>query len=78
MSIEPKKLLQACFTQWNSSLYMIQSLLVSFTAVLADERVTNHQYQYLELSPAHWVVLEDLSKALEHLEVATMLLSEKK
>jgi len=44
--------------------------------VLADESATKRQYQYLELSPAHWVVLEDLSKVLEHLEVATVFLNE--
>jgi len=46
------------------------------TAVLADETVMKRHYRYLELSPAHWVILEDLSKVLEHLEVATVFLSE--
>jgi len=58
---------------------MIQSLLHNrcpITVVLADESVTKRQYQYLELSPAHWVALEDLLKVLEHLVVATVFLSE--
>jgi len=58
---------------------MIQGLLHNrcpITAVFADKSVTKCHYRYLELSPAHWVVLEDLSKVLEHLEVATMFLSE--
>ena len=76
MSVEPKKLQQACITRWNSTLYMIQSILHNRWPVLADESVTKRQYRYLELSPAHWVILEDLSKVLEHLEVATVFLSE--
>ena len=79
MSVEPKKLQQACITRWNSTLYMIQSLVHNrwpLTAVLADETVTKRHYRYLELSPVHWVILEDLSKVLAHLEVATVFLSE--
>jgi len=79
MSVTPKKLQQHCVTRWNSALYMIQSLLHNrrpLTAVLTDESVTKRQYRYLKLSPAHWVILEDLSKVLEHLEAATVFLSE--
>ena len=67
MSVEPKKLQQACITRWNSTLYMIQSILHNrwpLTAVLDDESVTKCQYRYLQLSPAHCVILEDLSKVL--------------
>ena len=77
MSITPKKL-QHCSTHWNSTLYMIQSLLHNrwpLTAVLADESVTRRQYRYLELSSQHWLILEDIAKVLEHLEVATVFLS---
>ena len=76
ISVEPKKLQQPCITRWNSTLYMIQSLLHNRCAVLADVSVTKRQYRHLELSPVHWVILEDLSKVLEHLEVATVFLSE--
>ena len=79
MSVEPEKLQQACITRWNSTLYKIQSLLHNrcpIAAVLADASVTKHQYRHLELSPVHWIILEDLSKVLEHLEVATVFLSE--
>ena len=78
MSITPKKLQQHCSTHWNSTLYMIQSLLHNrwpLTAVLADESVTRRQYRYLELSSQHWLILEDIAKVLEHLEVATVFLS---
>ena len=43
MSVEPKKMQQACITRRNSILYMIQSILHNrwpLTAVLADESVT--------------------------------------
>ena len=78
MSIVPKKLQQHCVTRWNSTLYMIQSLLHNrwpLTAVLADDTVTRWQYRYLELSSANWLISEDVSKVLEHLEVATVFLS---
>ena len=60
MSITPKKLQQQCSTRWNSTLYMIQSLLHNrwpLNAVLADESVTRRQYRYLELSSQHWLIL---------------------
>lgn len=45
------------------------------TAVLSDERVTKRQYHYLDTSSDNGVILEDLSKVLEPLEVATVFLS---
>ena len=57
---------------------MIQSLLHNrwpLTAVLADDTVTRWQYRYLELSSANWLILEDVSKVLERLEVATIFLN---
>ena len=78
MSIAPKKLQQHCVTRWNSTLYMIQSLLHNrwpLTAVLADDTVTRRQYRYPELSSANWLILEDVSKVLKHLEIATVFLS---
>ena len=68
MSITPKKLQKHCSTYWNSTLYMIQSLL-------HNRCVTRRQYRYLELSSRHWLILEDIAKILEHLEVATVFLS---
>ena len=79
MGVTPKKLQQQCNTRWNSTLYMIQSLLHNrwpLAAVLADETVTKRQYRYLELSAGNWLILEDLSKVLEQLEIATVFLSE--
>ena len=78
MSITPKKLQQHCSTRWNSTLYMIHSLLHNrwtLNAVLADESVTRGQYRYLELSSQHWLILEDVAKILKHLEVAIVFLS---
>ena len=78
ISITPKKLQQHCSTRWNSTLYMIHSLLHNrwpLNAVLADESLTRGQYRYLELSSQHWLILEDVAKVLKHLKVATVFLS---
>lgn len=78
MGTPPRKLQQDCPTHWNSTYYMIKSLLNSkwpITAVLSDESVTKRQYCYLDLSSDNWLTLEDLSKVLEPLEVATVFLS---
>ena len=78
ISITPKKLQQQCSTCWNSTLYMMQSLLHNrwpLNAVLADESVTRRQYRYLGLSSQPWLILEDVAKVLEHLEVASVFLS---
>jgi len=51
---------------------MLQTLLHNrwpLTAVLADESVTKQQFWYVELSSENWLILEDLSKVLEQLEV---------
>ena len=59
MGVTPKKLQQQCNTCWNSTLYMIQSLLHNrwpLAAVLADETVTKQQYRYLELSAGNWLI----------------------
>jgi len=45
------------------------------TAVLSDESVMKQQYCYLDLSSDNWLTLEDLSKVLEPLEVATVFIS---
>ena len=42
---------------------------------MADESVTRRQYRYLELSSKNWLILEDIAKVLEHLEVGTVFLS---
>lgn len=73
MGMPPRKLQQDCPTRWNSTFYMIKSWPI--TAVLSDESVTKRQYRYLDLSSDNWLTLEDLSKVLEPLEVATVFLS---
>ena len=78
MGKPPKKLQQDCPTRWNSTFYMIKSLLENrwpVTAVLSDETVTKRQHRYLDLSSENWLILEELSKVLEPLEVATVFLS---
>ena len=79
MGLPSKRLQQDCPTHWNSTYYMVQSLLVNrwpLTAVLSDETVTKRQYRYLDLSSDNWMILEDLVKPLQPLEVATVFLSE--
>ena len=71
MGIPQKKLQQDCPTRWNSTFYMIRSLLENrwpVIAVLSDETVTKRQYCYLDLSSDNWVILEDLTEVLEPLE----------
>jgi len=58
---------------------MVQSLLVNrwpLTAVLSDKTIIKRQYRYLDLSSDNWMILEDLVKLLQPLEVATVFLSE--
>ena len=76
MGSPQRKLQQDCPTRWNSTYYMIRSLLENrwpVTAVLSDEAVTQRKYRYLDLSSENWIVLEEL--VLEPLEVATVFLS---
>jgi len=57
---------------------MIRSLFENrwpVTAVLSDEAVTQQKYRYLDLSSENWIVLEELVKVLEPLEVAIVFLS---
>ena len=70
------KLQQDCPTHWNSTFYMIRSLLENrwpITAVLSDETITKQQYYYLDLTSENWLLLEDLFKVLEPLEIATVV-----
>ena len=69
------KVQQDCPTHWNSTFYMIRSLLENrwpITAVLSDETITKRQYRYLDLTCENWLLLEDLFKVLEPLEIATV------
>ena len=75
MGSPQRKLQQDCSIRWNSTYYMIRSLLDNrwpVTAVLSDEAVTQRKYRYLDLSSETWMVLEEV---LEPLEVATVFLS---
>ena len=78
MGMPQRRLQQDCPTRWNSTYYMLQTLLANrwpITAVLSDERVTKRRYRYLDMSSEKWAALEELVKVLEPLEVATVFLS---
>ena len=60
---------------WNSTLYMIQHLVANrwpVSAVLSDTTITKRQDRTLDLTAHQWVLLEELAKLLEPLEVATV------
>lgn len=70
------KLQQDCPTRWNSTYYMISSLLESrlpIVAVLSDENVTKRQHRSLDLSSDNSVILEHLVKCLKP---STIIMSE--
>ena len=58
-----------------STLYMIQRLVATcrwpVTAVLSNTTTTKRQDCTLDLAAHQWVLLEELAKLLESLEVAT-------
>ena len=75
MNMDQQKLKIDCTTRWNSTLYMIQRLVANrwpVSAVLSDTTVTKRQDRTLDLTAHQWVLLEELAKLLEPLEVATV------
>ena len=76
MNMDKQKLKVDCSTRWNSTLYMIQGLVTNrwpVSAVLSNTTVTKRQDRTLELTAQQWVLLEELAKLLEPLEIATVL-----
>jgi len=75
MNMDQQKLKIDCATRWNSTLYMIKRLVATrwpVSAVLSDTTVTKRQGRTLDLTAHQWVLLEELAKLLEQLEVATV------
>ena len=75
MNMNHQKLKIDCITRWNSTLYMIQRLVANrwpVSAVLSDATVTKRHNCILDLTAHQWVLLEELAKLLEPLEVATV------
>ena len=69
-----KRLQQDVATRWNSTLFMLQSLLHSrwpISAVLSDSA----KYRYLDMKPEQWELAEKLIEVLLPLQVGTTFLS---
>lgn len=78
MGTPENKLIQDVSTRWNSTFYMLTRLLEQrwpLTATLSDPTVTQKGKQYLDLKPDQWTLLEELAKALQAFESATVYLS---
>ena len=80
MQIPVRKLQQDVATRWNSSLFMLESLLHSrwsVSAVISDTNITDRKYRYLDLQADQWELAEKLVIVLKPLQVATTFLSSK-
>lgn len=78
MGTPDHRLIQDITTRWNSTYYMITRLLEQrwpVTATLSDPTTTQAGKRYLDLKPDQWALLEELAKALEAFECATVYLS---
>ena len=74
LNIKQHHLIQDVSTRWNSTFFMIDRLVeqrVVIYAVLHDAAISKDQYQHLDLKEDQWVLLEQLTKVLEPLQIAT-------
>jgi len=73
-TVEQHYLIQDVSTRWNSTFFMINHLLeqrIAIDAVLHDPAVSKDQYQQLYLKDDQWGLLEQLTKVLKPLQMAT-------
>ncbi|KAK1900659.1 Zinc finger BED domain containing protein 1 [Dissostichus eleginoides] len=78
MGTPEHKLVQDVSTRWNSTYYMVTRLLEQrwpLTATLSDPAVTQRGKHYLDLKADQWTLLDELAKALQAFECATVYLS---
>ncbi|XP_032446924.1 zinc finger BED domain-containing protein 1-like [Xiphophorus hellerii] len=71
-------LIQDVSTRWNSTFHMLCRLLEQrwpITAALSDPALTPRGKHYLDLKPEQWNIIEEISKALQPFEEATVFLS---
>ena len=74
MNIKQHHFIQGMSTQWNLTFFMTGHLLeqqVAIYAVLHDAAVSKDYYQHLDLKEHQWVMLDQLTKVLEPLQIAT-------
>ena len=74
LNIKQHHLIQDVSTRWNSTFFMIDRLVeqrVAIYAVLHDAAISKDQYQHLYLKEDQWVLLEQLTKVLEPLQIVT-------
>lgn len=75
------KFVQNVSTRWNSSLHMMERLLVlrpHITAILKDSNVTKKDDKNLDLDPEQYGLMESLINILKHFDRATTILSAEK
>ncbi|XP_049333290.1 E3 SUMO-protein ligase ZBED1-like [Astyanax mexicanus] len=78
MGTPEHKLVQDISTRWNSTYYMMNRLLEQrwpLTATLSDPAVTQRGKHFLDLKSDQWTLIEELEKALQAFECATVYLS---
>ena len=71
-----KKLIQDCPTRWNSTFYMVECLMeLRWPISVSDDSVTRVSDKGLNLTSSQRLLLQDLKKVLEPLELATRVFS---
>ena len=78
MNIKQHHFILGVSTQWNLTFFMTGRLLeqqeqVAIYAVLHDTAVCKDYYPHLDLKERQWVMLDQLTKVLEPLQIATTI-----
>lgn len=73
MQMEERRPKQDCVTRWNSTYYMLKSVLASKNAIISTLAVTNAPVS--QLSPEDWTAMEEMCTVLQAFEEVTVELS---